>query len=428
MEPTTVHNRDSYPLLSVEEARSRILARVSPLGLQEIPILDALGRVLAQDVRAEASIPPHDNSAMDGYALRAGDLVGSKEHPPRLRVIGELPAGQVWPGELGPDEALRIMTGAVIPRGADTVVRFEDTRSEGEWVTILVRPSRGRNVRCAGEDVRAGQVVLRGGQPLRPQEIGMLASLGRPRVNVYRAPRVAVLATGDEILPIDAPPAPGKIHDINSYSVAAQVLEAGGEPLVLEVAPDRAEPLAERLHRALALDADMIVTSGGVSAGDFDLVKHVLASEGEIDFWWVNMKPGKPMAFGTINDVPLLALPGNPVAAMISFLLFGKPAVRKMLGYATWGIPTVEARLRDAISRKDGRCHYLRVRLVETDAGLEAELTGDQGSGILMSMVDADGLAVIPEDCDHLEKGSPVQVLLLSKSCEGQGQRTGRQG
>ena len=408
-----MHTKDSYPMLSVEAARERILDAVAPLEAEETLILEALGRVLAEDVRAEANVPPHDNSAMDGYAVRISDLESSPDRHPRLRVIGELPAGQVWPGQVAAGEALRIMTGAPAPAGADSVVRFEDTQSDGQWVVIQRIPSRGANVRYAGEDIRQGQIVLHQGQPLRPQEVGMLASMGHERVRVHRRPRVTVLATGDEVIAIDAPLAPGKIRNINSYSNAAQITEAGGEPLVLEIAPDQEDSLAQRLQRALDLGADMIVTSGGVSVGDFDLVKHVLSTEGNIDFWWVNMKPGKPMAFGTIGGVPLLALPGNPVAAMISFMLFGRPAVRKMLGYTSWDIPAVEARLREAISRKDGRRHYLRVRLMETDEGLEAELTGDQGSGILMSMVAADGLAVIPEDRHHLEAGTTVQVLLF---------------
>ncbi|MBC7234751.1 MAG: molybdopterin molybdotransferase MoeA [Chloroflexi bacterium] len=410
---TNIHTADKYPILSVEQAQAHILSYFHPLEAEEVSALEALGRVLAEDVYAEADIPPHDNSAMDGYAVRYQDLQGAAR--PRLRIIGELPAGRVWPGTVGPGEALRIMTGAPMPAGADTVVRFEDTRVEGEEVTILAVPKRGSNVRLAGEDVRAGKRVLRQGQVVRPQEVGMLASLGRPKVRVHRKPRVAVLATGDELLSIDAPPEPGKIRNINSYSNAAQVLECGGEPLLLEAAPDREDTLAQRLRRALELKADLIVTSGGVSVGDFDLVKKVLSSEGHIDFWWVNMKPGRPMAFGTLGGVPLLALPGNPVAAMISFYLFGRPAVRKMLGHTEgWNLPAITARLAEAITRKDNRRHYLRVTLEQTPDGPVARLTGDQGSGILTSMVEADGLAVIPEDCHELPAGSAVQVLLLS--------------
>jgi molybdopterin molybdotransferase len=306
------------------------------------------------------------------------------------------------------------MTGAPLPKGADTVVRFEDTTPLENMVRIAVVPKQGRNVRLAGEDVRTGQLVLPAGSLLRPQEIGMLASLGRPTALVYRAPRVAIVATGDEVWSIEGPLPPGKIRDINSYANAAQVIAAGGEPLVLEVARDREDSLAERLRRALELGADLILTSGGVSVGDFDLVKQALAAQGEVAFWWVNMKPGKPLAFGALRGVPLLALPGNPVAAMLAFHLFGRAAVRKLMGHTDLTLPHTTARLAEPITRKDGRRHYLRVRLRPSAQGLVAELTGDQGSGILLSMVDADGIAVIPEDVESLAAGSPVQVLLLA--------------
>lgn len=402
---------ETYPTLSVEEAEARILEHVQPLEPEAVPILQALGRVLVEDVVAQAAIPPHDNSAMDGYAVRHADLGGPGEI--RLAVIGQVAAGAVWEGVLAAGQALRIMTGAPMPAGADTVVRFEDTVAAGDWVAIRRAPRAGENVRLCGEDVRPGSVVLSAGQVLGAAEIGMLASVGRASAMVRRRPRVAVLATGDEILPIEAAPQPGKIRDINSYTNAAQVLQAGGEPLVLEVAPDRVESLVERLQRALALGADLIVTSGGVSVGDFDLVKNVLASQGAIHSWWVNIKPGRPLAFGTLNGVPLLALPGNPVAAMLCFMLFGRSAILKMLGHRSWALPRVQARLAEAITRKDGRRHYLRVRLEQSEQGLTAHLTGDQGSGILTSMVAADGLAIIPETCDHLPARSSVQVILL---------------
>ncbi|NLG49637.1 MAG: molybdopterin molybdotransferase MoeA [Chloroflexi bacterium] len=406
--------RETYPILSVEEALERILSFVHRLPAESVPILDALDRVLAEDVLADSDVPPLDNSAMDGFAVRAEDVSGaSREQPARLRVVGELAAGQTTDQVVGAGEALRIMTGAPVPQGADTVVRFEDTRTDDGHVEILVPVKQGRNVRYAGEDVRRGSVVLHAGSIVRPQEVGMLANVGRTTVQVIRRPRVAILATGDEVVPIDAQPGAGKIRNINSYSNAAQVRRHGGVPLLLGIARDQSAELGGKIREGLDAGADLFVTSGGVSAGDFDLVKKVLAAEGQIDFWWVNMKPGRPMAFGTIGGIPLLALPGNPVAAMISLELFGRPAIRKMMGYTDWEWPAVTARLRDAVARKDNRRHYLRVRLQPGADGVEAVLTGDQGSGILTSMVQADGLAVIPEDCDHLPAGSPVKVLLL---------------
>lgn len=409
-------DRDAYPLLSVEEAQARILAAVHPLEPETVSILEALGRVLAEDIVADTDVPPLANSAMDGYAVRAADTAGATpKAPARLRVVADLAAGYVSQRALAKGEAMRIMTGAPIPAGADAVVRFEDARQEGDWVEVLVAQPRWRNIRQAGEDVRRGETVLRSGMVLRPQEIGMLASVGRRQVRAIRRPRVVILATGDEIVEIEDRPTPGKIRNINSYSVAAQVLQAGGLPILLGIARDQAEELAAKLRQGLESSADLFVTSGGVSVGDFDLVKEVLAAQGRMDFWWVNMKPGKPIAFGTIQGVPLLGLPGNPVAAMISFALFGRPAVRKMLGYTSWEWPSIVARLRDPIARKDGRRHYLRVRLVGDPDAPEAELTGDQGSGILTSMVQGDGLAVVPEDCDELPRGSLVQVLLFER-------------
>ncbi|MHB0875675.1 MAG: molybdopterin molybdotransferase MoeA [Anaerolineae bacterium] len=406
-------DRETYPLLSVEAAQELVLSRFAPLPAVAVPILQSLGLVLAEDVAAEADVPPRANSAMDGYAVRWRDVCDATEDAPvRLRVAGEVAAGRLPDTSVGPGRALRIMTGAVLPQGADTVVRFEDTTAADGTVAIVRAPRAGANVRAAGEDVRRGEVVLAAGTVVRPQEVGMLASLGRSQALVHRRPRVAVLATGDEVAALGSAPADGHIRDINSYSNAAQVLEAGGEPLLLGVARDRATELAAKLRQATAAGVDLIVTSGGVSVGDFDLVKDVLRSEGRIDFWWVNVKPGKPMAFGLLGDTPLLALPGNPVAAMISFELFARPAILTMLGRRSWQRPRVTARLTSPVRRKDGRRHYLRVRLHQDGDGWLAELTGEQGSGILKSMVLADGLAVIPESCDHLEAGSEVEVIL----------------
>ena len=406
------------PVLSVEEALERILATVRVLEPERVPILEALGRVLAEEVVADRNIPPLPNSAMDGYAVRAADVA---RVPARLRVIAEAPAGRLCPVEVGPGSAVRIMTGAPIPAGADAVVPFEHTRvvqdsscpTADEWIEVLRETRPGANVREAGEDVRAGQVVLTPGRVLRPQEIGMLAALGRTEVAVIRRPRVAILATGDEVVPPWETPGPGQIRDANSYTVAAQVRRYGGIPLILGVARDEETLIKEGVRRALAERADLIVTSGGVSIGGFDLVKQVLAAEGEMRFWSLNMKPGRPLAFGVVGGVPLVGLPGNPVSAMIATELFVRPAVLKMQGFTEWPWPELRARLADPIVRKDGRRHYLRVRLRETADGWEATLTGDQGSGILSSLVQADGLAVIPEDVDHLPAGAEVRVLRI---------------
>ncbi len=398
------------PVLSVEEAQEHILSTVDVLGAESVPLLDAAERVLAETVDADRDIPPVTNAAMDGFAVRGGDLRGDTV---RLRVVGEVGAGHQAEVPVGSGEAVRIMTGAPVPEGADTVVRFEETRMEGDWVVVLSPPPTGKNVRQAGEDVRQGQVVLAPGQLLRPQEIGMLAALGYLEATVIRRPRVAILGTGDEVVPPDQTPGPSQIRDANSYTVAAQVQRYGGVPLLLGVAHDQEELVRQGIRDALERQVDFIVTSGGVSVGDFDLVKQVMDAEGAMHFWSLNMKPGRPMAFGDVGGVPLLGLPGNPVAAMINTRLYARPALLKMQGHRDWPEPTVRARLTEPIGRKDGRRHYLRVYLEESDEGYAATLTGDQGSGILNSLVEADGLAVIPEDARHLPAGSEVDVILL---------------
>ena len=402
--------REQRPTLSVEEALERILATVHVLESESVPILDALGRILAEPVQADRDIPPLANSAMDGFAVRGEDMSST---PIRLQVIGEAAAGYVCEETVVEGTAVRIMTGAPVPTGADTVVRFEDTEMEQGWVTVVKAPKRGANVRAAGEDVRDGQQVLSPGKELRPQEIGMLAAVGRTQVKVIRRPRVAILGTGDEVVDPGEEPGPAQIRNANSFTVAAQVERYGGIPLMLGVARDKEELVRQGMRDALTKGADLIITSGGVSVGDFDLVKQVLAAEGEMHFWSLNMKPGRPLAFGVIAGVPLIGLPGNPVSAMISTEMFGRPTLLKMQGFSDWSRPVIRVRLVDPITRKDGRRHYLRVQLEESDDGWECSLTGDQGSGILQSLVLANGLAVIPEDVDHLPAGTMVDVIPL---------------
>ena len=404
----------SEPMLSVEQATDRVLREFHPLEPERVSTLKTLHRVLAEDIYADGDIPPLANSSMDGFALQASGTTGAgASAPARLRVLADLPAGYVSETPVAPGTAIRIMTGAPIPPGADAVVRVEDTRAGTDWVDILSEAPVGQYIRPAGEDVRCGELVLRQGTRIRPQEVGMLASLGREVISVTRRPRVAILATGDEVVAIDAPLAPGKIRDANSYSNAAQVLACGGTPLLLGIARDQAQALTNRIRAGLAQGIDLLLTSGGVSVGDFDVVKEVLAAEGEMGFWRVRMKPGKPLAFGKIGSVPVLGLPGNPVSVMVSFEIFARPAIMKMLGATLWHRPIVDATLMDPLTHKDDRRHYVRVR-VEAQAGAyRAYLTGGQGSGILSSMVKANGLAIIPEDWTGAEVGTQVQVLML---------------
>jgi molybdopterin molybdotransferase len=323
-----------------------------------------------------------------------------------------------------------------MPAGADAVIPFEETapavsqiasdqggRSPGfdGAVDLYAEMAVGQNVRYAGEDVRKGQQVLSAGTWIRPQEVGMLAALGKSEVTVIRRPRVAILATGDELVDIDEPLTPGKIRNANGYSNAAQVIKAGGEPLMLGIARDNIDDLTAKIRTGLAQGADLLLTSGGVSVGDFDVVKQVLVAEGEMTFWRVRMKPGKPLAFGQITaevdgvprTVPVLGMPGNPVSAMVSFELFVRPAILKMLGLTDVQRPGMEAILDDEIPTKDDRRHYVRVEVRERDGEVHATLTGEQGSGILNSMVRANALAIIPEDWSHAPAGARVRVMLL---------------
>jgi molybdopterin molybdotransferase len=402
-------------MLLVEEALRHILEKISPLGIERVPILQALGRVLAEDILALRNIPPWDNSAMDGYAVRAEDVLSaSKENPVILRVLGDLPAGRVFRGRVGAGEAVRIMTGAPLPQGFDTVVPVEDTEKDGERVKILASPGKGKNIRLSGEDVKSGERVLEEGTLLRPAHIGMLASLQRSMVSVYQQPRVAVLSTGDELLEIDEPWEDGKIVNSNSYSLAALVAESGGIPIQLGIARDRREELAAKVRQGLA--ADLLLTSGGVSVGDYDLVKEMLSEMGRMNFWKVAMRPGQPLAFGMIAEKPLFGLPGNPVSSMISFEQFVRPSLLKMGGHKNLFRPTLQAILKEDIPKKAGLVHFIRCRLVWEKGEVHATTTGEQGSAILSSMVKAQGLIVLPREQTLATAGEKVKVILLDPS------------
>jgi molybdopterin molybdotransferase len=362
---------------------------------------------------------------MDGYAVRAADIAGaSPESPVRLAVTGSVAAGYVSQGRVQPGAAIRIMTGAPLPEGADAVVPFEDTgdmdrpkeaRLEEPAAEIEVRrPVRARDhTRPAGEDIRRGEVAVETGRVIRPQEIGVLASLGRETVLVHRRPWVAILATGDELLEIHEPLAPGKIRNSNEYTNTALVIRTGGIPIRLGIARDTRANLTSKIRQGLQQGADLFLTSGGVSVGDYDVVKDVLGAEGEMQFWQVNMKPGKPLAFGLLpGGVPLIGLPGNPVSAMVSFEQFARPAILKMLGYRDLDKPTVRAIVDEPLNNS-GRRGFVRVVVTRRADGYHARSTGEQGSGVLTSMAKANGLAVVPEGILHVEAGSELAVQML---------------
>jgi len=415
-------------MISVEEALDKVLSYVDVLESERKPILDCLGQVLAEDVYSTIDIPPLDNSAMDGFALRAEDTRGASESSPRhLAVVGEVAAGSMPTKEVGPGTTIRIMTGAPLPEGADAVIKFEDTdevnrkssRKDLSQIGILCETKKGLNVRRRGEDIARGNMVLQEGTVLRPQEIGVLASLGLSTALVIRRPIVAILATGDELIGVDQPLLPGKIYDSNTYTIAAEVSRYGGIPRILGIGRDSVQSLNEKIDEGL--DADMLVTSGGVSKGDYDIVKDVLAEQGEIGFWTVRMKPGKPIAFGVIEKikgrkkrkVPHLGLPGNPVSSMITFEQFARPAILKMIGKKVLAKPTIRAIIDGDITNTDGRRVFARVVVTRRSGQYYASLTGPQGSGILTSMTKANGVAVIPESSKGVKSGDMVDVQML---------------
>ena len=426
---TEYHRHDDEPdMLSVEQAQARILAMFQALESERKPLLETLGQVLAEDVSSTLNIPPLANSAMDGYAVQYEDIRGATSDLPReLLVTGYLAAGQLPDQGVVAGTTVRIMTGAPIPPGADTVVPFEETnefelkgRGMGprdiREIRIRVDIPKGANVRPAGQDIREGQLVLKKGMLLRPSEIGVLASLGRDTVQVVRRPVVAVIATGDELMEPGEPVSPGKIYDSNSYSVSAAVLRYGGIPRFLGIAADNLESMHAKLDEGLS--TDMLLTSAGVSRGDFDIVKDVLAERGEIDFWSVRMRPAKPLAFGVFpgpggKRVPHIGLPGNPVSALVAFEELVRPAILKMLGYKYLEKPTVKALLEDDIVNSDGRRVYARAVVTRKDGRYYARLTGDQGSGVLTSMALANGLAICPEDIPVMKAGQEVDVQML---------------
>lgn len=403
-------------MISVEEALKTILANFKPLGLEKTNILDGRGRIIGENVFAPRNIPSANNSAMDGYAIRHVDTKGAtKDTALKLKIIEDIPAGKVASKKINKGEAARIMTGAVIPEGADAVVRQEDTLKEGKTVIIYTSAKKGENIRFAGEDVQKGELVVKKGSVLRPADIGMLAALGKAFVNVYQKPSVAIMSTGDELVDIEMDPPPGKIVNSNSYSLAAQVLECGAIPVMLGISKDKKIDLQEKFKTAL--HSDVIISSGGVSIGDFDFVKNVMGEIGNaMHFWQVAMRPGKPLAFGSIEGIPLFGLPGNPVSAMVSFEQFVRPSLLKMQGHTKIFRQTIKVICAEDFQKQAGFKHFIRAIIKNEKGKYIATTTGDQGSGILKSMVTANGLIVMREHETRIKKGSEATVQLLDNS------------
>ncbi|MFQ5521526.1 MAG: gephyrin-like molybdotransferase Glp [Candidatus Methylomirabilia bacterium] len=394
-------------MISVAAAQARILDRVTTESSPEVmPVSTALGRVLAEDLRAPFDVPPADNSAVDGYAVGCVDI--PSEGTATLRVVGDLPAGSVFDGVLTGEQAIRIMTGAPMPAGADTVVPQELVDREGSQVKIPPI-DKGANVRLKGEDVAAGSTVIAAGSVLRPQELGMIASLGLPLILVRQKPRVAILSTGDEVAEPGQPRKPGQIYDSNRFSLRALVEAAGGAVSDLGIVPDLREELKQRLVHA-SQNADLVLTSGGVSVGTYDLVKDVLQEVGRIDFWQVAMQPGRPLAVGRIAAAHFFGLPGNPVASMLTFFLFVRPALWKLGGRRELFPPQFTAVAAEPMRKKTGRREFKRGILRFAPRGWEVSTTGPQGSGILTSMVAANCLIIIEEERGDVKAGETVLV------------------
>lgn len=405
-------------MIRADEGRSIIAGSITPVSSETCIIGDCFGRVLAEDIPAPRDVPPFDNSSMDGFAVRTADLkAATRDSPIPLKLAGELPAGG-WSAEaLRPGFAIRVMTGAPIPQGADAVAEQELTEAENGIVRVLSTIAPGRNIRVKGESLRAGALALRKGVRLSPASVGSLASLGIKQVSVYRRPIAALLCTGNEVVDLDRTPASGQIWNSNSFTLRGVLQNSGIRVVDMGIVADEKEQLAARLREALAHDA--VITSGGVSVGKYDLVLDVLKSLGvEIKFWKLNIKPGMPMAFGVSSaegrSVPVFALPGNPVSALVTFDQFVRPGLERLSGV---GSPEprlrIKATLGEHIHKKDGKRHFVRGIARNAGDGIVVTTTGTQSSGVLMSLVKANCLIILPEECGSLNKGDVVEIEMV---------------
>jgi molybdopterin molybdotransferase len=408
----TIGKSEPRPLLTVAQARERILDRIAALDSETVALTDARGRVLAEEVRSERDVPPFANSAMDGYAVRARDVAqASAAQPVRLRVLGEIRAGAAPPGSVQPQTALRIMTGAMIPDGSDAVVRVEDTAEHDGTVDVRVPVAAGASLRAAGSDLHRGDLLATAGRVVTPGLIGVLASAGRVAVQCVRRPRVLVLTTGDELREPGEALGPGQITNTNRYTLLAAVQDAGGIVIDAGVARDERGDLIERL--GAAGDADLVVTTGGVSMGAYDLVRGLLEEREAVTFWQVALRPGKPLMFATVGGVPLIGLPGNPVSTLVAFELFVRPALLKLQGRTDLERPRLTAIAEEPLHNPPHLEQYFRGIARHDGARLLVRLTGDQGSHVLRSMADANCLVVVPLGTSEVAAGSPVEILPL---------------
>jgi len=408
-------------LLTVSEAINRLLSAVTPLSIELAALDDVVGRVLAESVSAKFDLPQFDNSSMDGFALRSSDTAGaSPENPITLTVIADIPAGKCPTIELQAGQAARIVTGSVVPDGADAVIPVEDTNlgrlepgsAAPAEVHIFRSMNDGDNIRTQGEDIREGDLILGPNIRLGPQEIGALAMQGLADIQVYRQPRVGLLSSGDELTPVGVPLEPGKIYETNAHTLGALINQNGGLNIPLGTSKDQRDAVKSLFDQAVQKNVDLIISSAGVSMGAFDYVRTVLEEDGKLDFWRVNMKPGKPLAFGHYRGVPFVGLPGNPVSAFVGFEVFVRPVLNKLLGLSHRPRRTVKVELLESI-QSDGRESYLRAIIEDADGRWAARLTGHQGSGNLMSLVQANALIIIPSGVKSLSVGAKVDAWFL---------------
>lgn len=411
-------------MLSVGEALNQLMLNFSPVGEELVSLTQAAGRVISKDIKSDIDLPLFANSSMDGFALRSQDVQGiNHDNPISLTVIEDIPAGKKPTKKIATHQASRIMTGAPVPDGADAVIPIEDTDqydpsaskepSLPEKITVYRAVNAGDYVRMKGEDVAVNERLLKTKSKLRPQDLGMLAMLGISELPVFRLPRIVILSTGDELVPVEEPLQFGKIHDSNAYTLSALIYRDGGMPVYLGIVPDQETAVRDFLENAVEHNADLILSSAGVSVGAFDFVRSVVESDGNLNFWKVNMRPGKPVAFGDFQGVPFIGLPGNPVSAFVGYEVFVRPAIMRLAGREDKPRKKAKVRLVEDI-HSDGRESYLRAVVTSQNGELTARLTGHQGSGNLLSLVQANSLIIIPPGIKSLSAGSEVDAWLLN--------------